>query len=178
MTTHHKKQAEFAERYARLMDEVRTRIDAIGVIRRELSKHVTKGILHETEYLQLRIICELITVGCLIAHGDIPETRAGKLRSAKYPTVIIPELERLQPDFFPVPFDLAPDGITEIEVKEKFLTKKGLLDLYAECGDAVHRGALKAFLRKGPVVKVEQVGTWQRLLIRLLAQHKIRLAAP
>jgi hypothetical protein len=34
------------------------------------------SLLREFCFLQLRMLCELIALGCLVAHGDIKETRS------------------------------------------------------------------------------------------------------
>src|ERR1700732_1866660 len=64
-----------------------------------------------------------------------------------------------------------------IDVTSGFLTKTDLLELYAECGDAVHRGSLKTFTRVGKP-KTEHLTRWNNLTKRLLAKHKIILANP
>jgi hypothetical protein len=172
-----KKHVEFADRYAKLMSEIYARLNAIPIIRRELMPRIPRNFVYESEYLQLRIVCDLIAVGCLIAHGDIPATRAGKLRAAKYPTMIIPELEKLHPDFYPVPFDMV--GLDHRPLADGFLTKNDLLTLYAECGDAVHRGSLKTLTSdRADTPKTENIAKWVNLTKRLLVQHMIELANP
>jgi hypothetical protein len=167
------KRAEFADLYGRLMNEIRARLDAVEVMRKRLIPYVAPYISFESEYLQLRIVCELIAVGCLLAHGDISETRAKKLRKSFYPTDIIPALERLHPDFYPVPFETI-DG-RESVFSSGYLTKADLLTLYAECGSAVHRGSLHT-ITKEPPQKIERINYWVALIKRLLVQHRIILA--
>jgi hypothetical protein len=167
-----KKRAEFADPYGRLMNEIRARLDSIDVIRKRLIPYVPPYISIESEYLQLRIVCELIAVGCLLAHGDISATHAKQLRKSKYPSEIIPALEKLHPDFYPVPFDV--NGERETVVSDGFLTKEKLLELYGECSGAVHRGSLHS-LAKGPQQKIERVGYWVNLIKRLLVHHRITL---
>jgi hypothetical protein len=172
-----KKQAEFADVYAQLLNEARDRLNSIPVIRRELAPWVPAHVIDESAYLQLRIICELITIGCLVAHGDISATRVGKLLSANRPTVIMPEMGKLHPHFYPVPFNM--DGETYTELKSGFLTQSDLLDLYGECGDALHRGTLKKVLRgDSKTPRFDGIMKWVDLTIRLLVQHNIRLANP
>jgi hypothetical protein len=172
-----KKQAEFAQIYARLLDEARNRLNSIPTIRRELGPWVPTYVTDESAYVQLRMVCELIAIGCLVAHGDIPVTRVGKLLSTKYPTVIMLEMEKLHPDFYPIPFD--QDGETFTELKTGFLTKPDLLALYDECGDALHRGTLKKVIRgHTKLPQFERIMKWVNLTTRLIFRHNIRLAQP
>ena len=64
--------------YAGMMEEIKLRISSI--------EYATSGLLHfhpviirEFAYLQLRMICELIALGCLVAHGDVPATKSKML---------------------------------------------------------------------------------------------------
>jgi hypothetical protein len=70
-----KKQVEFARAYATLMDEARARLDAIPIIHSALGPFVPTYVVDESAYTQLRMVCEIIAIGCLVAHGDIPATR-------------------------------------------------------------------------------------------------------
>jgi hypothetical protein len=66
-------------------------------------------ILGELCYLQLRMICELIALGCLLVHGDIPAARAGRIQKAYAADWIINKLTALHPSFYPVPTDQVLD---------------------------------------------------------------------
>jgi hypothetical protein len=72
------------------MREVKERVGAI--------EHALNGRtgLHEIQvqefcYLQLRLLCELIALGCLVAHGHIKETR--KIKDQWSANIIISMLE-------------------------------------------------------------------------------------
>jgi hypothetical protein len=56
---------------------------------------------HELGQLQLRLICELIGLGCLAAHGDIPATYTKQLLTTYEPGKIFSELGKLHPNFYP-----------------------------------------------------------------------------
>lgn len=56
------------------------------------------GAIIEFCFLQLRMLCELIALGCLTAHGDL---EAGKLKKSHKADQIIRRLEVLHPDFYP-----------------------------------------------------------------------------
>jgi len=95
--------------YANLMDEVRIRIHALRDVL--LNKDAwTPRILQEFSYLQLRMLCEQIALGCLIAHADIKNKST--LKDWNVPR-IIKGIETLNPSFYPLGIRLmrTKDGI-------------------------------------------------------------------
>lgn len=88
--------------YASIMEEVKFRITASeGLNIGKVNIHV--ALIHEMSFLQIRMICELIALGCLIAHGDIEETTS--LRKEWSADRIIDKLSILHADFYPVPIE-------------------------------------------------------------------------
>jgi hypothetical protein len=62
------------------------------------------AIVREVRFLQLRMLCELIALACLMAHGDIPAVQASKKLSKEYSAdKIIGQLDALHPNFYPYP---------------------------------------------------------------------------
>ena len=91
-------QRPLRELYVLLMEELERRRNIIAdVLASKIN--LPQGIAIELCYLQLRMICELIALGCLAAHGDIPATRSGKMRKAYAPNTILAELEQIPLDF-------------------------------------------------------------------------------
>jgi hypothetical protein len=76
-------------------------LDAAGVPRPQYQHDHRHGgriavpLLREYGFLQLRMLCELIALGCLVAHGDIEETKAPVLQNEYKAGVIVKRLERL-----------------------------------------------------------------------------------
>jgi hypothetical protein len=93
--------AKIIETYKDLMREVLFRIEYINTIIGGKS-----GIPHvlasEIAYLQLRMICEIIAIGCLVAHGDLPATHTKKLQETWEPHKILAALQRLRSYFYPI----------------------------------------------------------------------------
>src|ERR1700688_2179036 len=173
-------QAPLREPYCLLMEELKRRRNIIADVSQ--SKYgLPQGIAVELCYLQLRMICELIALGCLAAHGDIPATRSGKMRTAYAPETILDELERLHPAFYPVPgAQLRSENGRPIEVrsiKSGYLTKDDLPALWAECGNVLHRGSMKN-IRRPFVVDFKKIAQWDRKLLTLLSHHQIQLLNP
>ena len=72
-----KRQLSAMDLYANLMAEVKVRMTSI-----EMACSGQTGLpgplVREFCFLQLRLICELIALGCLTAHGDIKATQSKK----------------------------------------------------------------------------------------------------
>jgi hypothetical protein len=60
--------------YANIMEEVKLRALSINILTNaSISLHPV--LISEYCFLQLRMLCELIAIGCLVAHGDIEATQ-------------------------------------------------------------------------------------------------------
>lgn len=126
-------------------------------------------------YLQLRMLCETIALGCLVAHGDIKHRDT--LKSWKIPK-IIRKLEELNADFYPrgVRFRKTSDGthIDEYDVPQ--LSKTELIKLWDRSGSFLHRGSAKNLIaEKGKVfnVNLDTVIQHGQKILNLLEQHVI-----
>lgn len=143
-------QREATKLYIDLMYEIRTRIDTIQpCINKQTG--LDRPIEWEVCFLQLRKICELISLGCLVAHGDIEKVHARVLSKEWNAGNIITEMEKLHPKFFPIAAQLkgTKDGIREFTLAPSgHLTKEGLLEIYGKAGDALHSGNLRSLVRR------------------------------
>lgn len=172
----HSDQKPLRELYVILMEELKRRRNVVAdVLQGKFS--LPQGIAVELCYLQLRMICELIALACLAAHGDIPATKSGKMQKAFAPGTILNELEKLHPVFYPVPGEQirSKDGSISVRpIKEGFLTKDQLLQLWAKCGDRLHRGSMKNIARPFPL-DFSKIADWDKKILRLLSHHQIVL---
>jgi hypothetical protein len=133
--------------YATMMDEIKARLFAID--HAQSGKVILpKVLIREFCQLQLRMICELIALSCLIAHGEI---HAGtSLQKEWSADRIMDRLAKLHPHFYPWPIEVHEEknGVTPFShIREGFLTKDDLIKLNGQCGDALHRGSLKNLLK-------------------------------
>src|SRR5262245_54958017 len=87
--------------YAGLMEEAKARLHAVEHAINGRLGLASAQIIREFCYLQFRLLCEVIALGCLTAHGDI--THASKLRKEYAADKIIKQLEELHPEFYPRP---------------------------------------------------------------------------
>ncbi|MGA7124937.1 MAG: hypothetical protein WBZ19_01415, partial [Chthoniobacterales bacterium] len=98
-----KQQQDASILYANLLEEAKIRIASIEAVISGRAG-LPAPLVREYSYLQLRILCELIALGCLTAHGDIKATQAPKLQKEYAADVIIKRLENLHPNFYPMQF--------------------------------------------------------------------------
>jgi hypothetical protein len=77
--------------YANLMEEARYRVEAMDAA---LSGKIPLPdmILEEFIYLQIRLLCEIVALGCLVAHGDFTQDQITKLRDEYDADTIIKNL--------------------------------------------------------------------------------------
>ncbi len=166
--------------YCDLMEEVKRRIAVITDTTAGLMP-LPRIVAYEICYLQLRMVCELIALACLAAHGDMPEVKGKALSKAYNADEIIKRLEKLHPDFYPVPSRQIINPQTgrpeKVErITQGYLKKEDLLKLYGECGDVLHRGNLRHILSgKEKDLSFEKVSGWVLAITTLLNHHQIQL---
>jgi hypothetical protein len=175
MTT--KKQLDAMHLYAAIMEEAKIRLFSIDMALGGATI-LPHQLVREFCFLQLRMLCELVALGCLAAHGDIEETT--KLRKEWSADRIMEKLEALHPTFYPRPVRQTrhPEGHWHMEnVSEPFLTKQELLSLNGKSGDVLHRGNLKKLLSpKTPIqTNFPDMAEWGRKISVLLNMHAIFL---
>lgn len=93
---------EAADAYRRVMEEAKLRALSMNTV---LSGAIALPVplLNEFCYPQLRILCELIALGCLVAHGDIHETKSRDFQKSYHAGDIVKRLAKLHPNFYPSP---------------------------------------------------------------------------
>lgn len=175
-----KEQAALRDLYCNIMMEIRHRVDIVHTAATGMY-NIPKLAAYELSFLQFRLVCELIALSSLAAHGDIPATKSGRLTKTYQADAILNMLERLHPDFYPTPGRqvMGADGkVAEVvPIKSGFLTKEELIKLYHETGDLLHRGAMRNY-------KPRTAGDFQKILktlekiTTLLNHHQIQLSDP
>jgi hypothetical protein len=169
--------------YARLMEEIKRRQ---AVITQVLSQTIPMPRMAAFEfcYLQLRKICEVFALGCLAAHGDIPEVRSKLLQKN---VQCRPNHETTEPHTLRVLSSAQQADSRSGHPKTKrgyaittgFLTKDELLALYGECGNYLHRGTIRQLVGKWePTLDFEKIALWSSKIITLLNHHQIQTSQP
>lgn len=174
------KQIEAMNLYCAMMEEIKVRIQFIETaITGKL--FIQSRLVRESSYLQLRLICEMIALACLIANGDIKPTKQKRLTKEWDASKIIDGLGSLHPDFYPRPVTherVGPKAMHLTALSSGFLTKDELVSLYGRSGDFLHRGSLKKLLKKNATIETSysDVWEWLRKIGTLLSLHQVRLA--
>src|ERR1700692_4768881 len=88
--------------YASVMEEAKFRALSIHTLTCSQIP-LSVSLLREFCFLELRMLCELIALGCLVAHGDIEETKSPALLKSYNVGNIVKGLEKLHPNFYPSP---------------------------------------------------------------------------
>jgi hypothetical protein len=164
--------------YLKLMYELTTRIDLVA--------HACDGKLNlpppyarEYAYLQFRRMCELIALGCLHLHGDLPRAQTKAARKEWNAERIMRLLRVDHPHAFPQccvrvrttdGWDLKANSNPNALTLEEFNT------LYAECGEVLHRGTIRTLDSVGPpsVQDYEKVVAWRRKVVDLMSHHGVQ----
>jgi hypothetical protein len=163
--------------YTLLMAEVKRRHGCIRFLL-EGENSFEPMFRREFSFLQLRMICESIALGCLVAHGDIQATRTRYFRKLWSAKDIIENLEELHADFFPVPFKaraVGPDHSHLGAGPPDAFTKTDLLLLYGKCGDVLHRGTRDRLMSRTIPEQTDfpDIAKWTNALRDLLQDHTI-----
>lgn len=163
--------------YLKLMHEV--------VIRLDLVSHACHGRLNLTPpyafeycYLQYRRICELLALGCLQLHGDLPDTRTSATAKEWNAERIMSLLQRKHPHAFPqsVISTKIPDGWSYVaNAKPNAMTFNDFKALYSKCGSVLHRGTIRSIEVEAPLAKCDYdlLINWSHKIVDLLNEHFI-----
>jgi hypothetical protein len=142
----------------------------------------TNYLITEVEFLciQFRKILELIALSSMVANKEEYSKHHEKFAKHYNARLIIQDLERINPDFYPKPtiqierevdgkkiFDLQP-------LNEGYLTKDEFLEVYEKCGGMLH--AENPFGHKRDIKKLHaEFPIWLNKIIKLLNHHNIML---
>jgi hypothetical protein len=163
--------------YGALMGEVKFRLRWIDFALQGRTE-LPPPLVREYSFLQLRMICELIALGCLVIHGDIEQTKTKKFKTHAADE-ILDNLELLTPDFYPRPFYVDPQSQPGTKAllfppESTYLTKPQLLNLYRKkCGTALHKGKLSRLIAKPPDDDFSEIPKHSKLIFGLLHTHYV-----
>lgn len=165
--------------YCALMEEVKRRTFAVTEM---LKGHTTTSYLAtniEFMCLQLRKMLELISMGSLVMNKKEFDTIEKKYQSFWNAKLILQDIERLNPDFYPVPIievpSTQPGVVNDLQTKiEGFLTRQDFVKVYEKCGGIMH-----SYNPYGSKCDFEyykaRIAEWEDLIIGLLNTHMIHI---
>jgi hypothetical protein len=167
-----------AEQYADLMQEAKARLTSLKIV---LNADIGLPAIavQDFGYIQLRMLCELIALACIVAHGNMAPTKA-KLRNEWRAGKIISELGKAHSGFFPRSATQKIANPPKIIVRKTGdpVSKDELKRLHASCGHKLHRGdvsALDKISEKTLTANLNQIVQWTSRLTDLLGTHVISL---
>lgn len=169
--------------YANLMDEVKLRVNCIDSAATGKMRF-PNPIVREFCYLQLRMLCELISLSCLVAHGDITFLQPHKLGRSYSADEILDRLTKLRAHFYPIAVRqtilAGPPRSFQLEpVEPSPFSKDDLIKLYSETHKYLHRGSLKKLLSsETPIdvtINLPEIVKWAQRINDLLSSHVIAI---
>lgn len=168
---------EARDRYRDLMIDAKAR--ALSIDRLILDQRgIPSPLVREYAVLQIRMLCEIIGLACLVAHGDLVASGPANLRKAYAPGEIFAALDEMHGDFYPVPMapqQMAPGWHMAEYDGPPFLRKDEVKTIWDRCGGDLHKGSLKRLLKaKNPVQNnFVDINEWSGKIINLLANHHV-----
>lgn len=172
---------DIARAYCSLMQEARTRLEVIRHSGANAAK-LPGPIVKEICYLQLRLLCEIVAVCCLVAQGNVASNNLAKTYE---PRKIMAKLGTLNPYFYPIPINQTTvgrktDGNRIINISSSdadHLSKKELLSLWDRCGDLLHRSPMIKAIKPQVVDDAvsADIGKWLNKILGLLNHHWITM---
>ena len=168
--------------YANLMDEVKVRINCIDQAVQGRTGFPVP-VVREFCYLQLRLLCELIALSCLVAHGDIKRLQSHHTGRAYSADDILKKITELRPHFYPFACrQIKEDGLMHlVAIDPSPLSKGDLLALYGKTHKFLHRGSLKKLLSSStPIdmsINLPEIVGWAQRINDLLSVHTIAISS-
>jgi hypothetical protein len=163
--------------YRGLMVEAKARLLSINTFAND-QRGIPSQLIREFGALQIRMLCEIVGLACLVAHGDIVERSSEKLQTHYEPGRIFAALEELHPRFFPFP--IAPqktsNGWHMAEYAGgPFATKAEIKEIWSKCGEILHKGSLKKLVKpRNPLqIHFADIEEWGKKISNLLTSHSI-----
>jgi hypothetical protein len=172
-----KTKEEKAKAYLQAMLEVKARLKVIEDMRTSNWPHKLRV---EVCYLQLRHICELVTVGALIIQGDY----SGALGDRYQPGPIFKDLDRRYGMGFPKPMSISKqDKKTSVRLNSVpgAMTNNEMIALWNIAGDKLHRLKISKFFSsydESVDDDIAQIASYKRKLELLLTMHAVPMHTP
>ena len=167
------------EKYRNLMIEVKNRISSVDFFLTGKGHALFPATTTESIALQLRKILELIAFGSLVANKEVYAAAYQRFASHWKARLILKDLERVNPDFYPQPLVEVPSHDRRVvhELRNRqpdYLTKDEFENAYERCAALLHaenpygsRLDYEYYRQKLP--------DWRVQIVNLLNNHMIRL---
>lgn len=163
--------------YLPLMHELAIRIELVAQAC-DGKLNLAPPYAREYAYLQFRRMCELIALGCLQLHGDLPMAKTQSTQKEWNAEKIMKLLHKNHPHSFPrsaTRKKTLEGWHIEANSKPNALTKDEFKQLYCECGEVLHRGTIRTLHTSGDFGEkdYQKVLNWQSKIVDLMNEHFI-----
>lgn len=168
------------DKYLKILDEIKRRASVIDAFMAGNTHAVFEATNIETVCLQFRKILELIAFASLIANVKEYSLQYDKFAKHWNPRLMLRDLERVNPDFYPRPIIQQPATESGIKMRwldrpDDYLTKDRLVSIYEKCGALMHA--------ENPYGSPTDYGfyknnflLWRKQIVNLLNAHTITLS--
>jgi hypothetical protein len=165
--------------YRNCMEEVKERLNLIIDFFNQGRTTGSKVTDIEFGCLQFRNILELVILASIAPNKDEYAKQREKFRKDWNPRYIIKDLEKINPNFYPIPVEQIKSDTPGVNyrynmIPNGFLPENDFLKIYEECGGVLH--ATNPFGAKKDLNSVRQdFQDWVNKIMALLRTHAIRL---
>jgi hypothetical protein len=164
--------------YLPLMHEFAIRSDLVA---KALTGNMefTPPFAREFAYFQFRRMCELIALGGVYIHGNLPGAQQNAFTKEWHAEKLMKLLHKHHAHAFPQPVTrtLEPDGTLNLTANNKpnSLKYSEFRQLYNECGEVLHRGTARTVHISSICTQeaFNKTALWQTKLVTLMDQHSI-----
>ncbi|PKN39187.1 MAG: hypothetical protein CVU62_03030 [Deltaproteobacteria bacterium HGW-Deltaproteobacteria-2] len=166
-------------KYCKCMEEIKKRTHAITTILNKKYSTAYQATNREFCCLQIRKILELIALASIAANKTEYAKQYNKFFSHWKAKKILEDIEKINPQFYPVPSKQVIDNTTGkvselILIESGFLTKEEFPYVYDKCSEVIHSSN-----PYGSLVNLDEfdnlVPEWNAKIIKLLNHHQIQL---
>ena len=165
--------------YCSLMNEINRRMISITQMLKGITTTSYNATNIEFMCLQIRKILELISMGSLVVNKKEFDAIGKKYANFWNARVILQDIERVNPDFYPIPIQEVPSNEPGIknDLHDKttgFLTRENFVKIYEKCGKMMH--ANNPFGSQSDLdYYSSKIPEWEDLIIGLLNCHLIHI---
>ena len=166
-------------KYSNLMEEIKVRLSVFDFFTTGDGHALYKPTTIESTCLQLRKVLELIAMASLVANKEAYSAAHKGFAKHWNAKLLLKDLERINPDFYPRPVKLTPPKSPDTQVhfidrEDDYLTKAEFIDIYARCSAILH--ATNPFASKTEYKDYDDVlPLWREKIFNLLDLHWISL---